>query len=271
MLKDRLPPKYLGLASRGFAAAALLALAACGDEEAPAPEASSTSQVPSASVQANASWLDLAPCGQPQTGAVHYRVGGAVVVLEQAIVQRVVLSQGSLTQEIDPAKPLGDQLPKGTGCADNPLSVAGVITRSEFQSDLLEGSVTLFPVIPELIGSYQQVVTQLREQRPANACQDEQDGLLICFGQERQNDVATDVAYVIAADTNIRLATGGPLFARCEIQEGRPVGCNLGDAASQQIFYDATLRRTPTSAADLKAAHDQVREKFAAFRNAGNT
>lgn len=271
MLNDRLPLKFLALPARGLAAAALLALAACGDEETPAPQASSTSQVPAAQAKSNINWLDLAPCGQPQTGAVHYRIGGAVLVLEQAIVRRVILTQSRLTQGIDPSKSLGEQLPKGTGCADNPLDVAGVVTKSGFETDLLEGSVTLFPLLPDLIVSYQRVITQLLNERPSNACQAEQDGLLICFGQERQNDIATDVAYVIATDPSKNLATGGPLFARCEIREGRPVGCNLGDAASQQIFYDATLARTPSSDIDLKTAHDQIRQKFGAVRPVGDS
>lgn len=269
MLHDRLCKTTTGSVTRAIAALALLTLAACGDESAEAPQASPTANAPDATT--NASWLDLTPCGQPQTGAVHYNIGGAVVVLEQAIVRRVVLNQNALTAQVDPAKPLAAQLPPGTGCTDNPLEVAGVITTSEFQSDLLEGSVTLFPVIPDLIVSYQRVVTQLRDERPENACQAEQEGLLVCFGQERQNDTTTDVAYVIATDPQKKLATTGPLFARCEIQGGQPVGCNLGDAASQQVFFDASLRRLPRSGDDLQAAHLQVRQKFGAVRNAGSS
>ncbi|MEM7239403.1 MAG: hypothetical protein AAF317_12410 [Pseudomonadota bacterium] len=263
MTGHALTPRKIGSATRIAAVAAMVVLAACDDETAKQaqPTASSTEQA--GALASNASWLDLSTCGQPPTGTVNYQLGGTSISISQALVRRVILPKTDATKNIDPAKPLAVQVPPGTGCPDAPLQIAAVMTSSQFATDLLEGSVTMFPVAPGLVENYSKVVTQLRSQRPENACQAEKDGLIVCFGQEKQGEATTDVAYVIASSPQANLNSGAPLFARCEIQDSKPVGCNLGDLASPQVFYDATLARLPRSAADLQAAHRAVNQQFA--------
>lgn len=263
MTGHALIPRSTRSIARFAAVAALAVLAACDEETAQQtqPQASSTAQA--GTLASNASWLDLSACGQPPTGTVTYQLGNTSINLSQGIVRRVILPQSEATRNIDPNKPLAVQVPAGTGCPSKPLPIAAVVTSSQFSTDLLEGSVTMFPVAPGLVENYSKVVTQLRAQRPENACQTEQDGLIVCFGQEKQGKSITDVAYVIASSPSVNLNTGAPLFARCEIADGKPVGCNLGDLASPQIFYDATLARLPRSAADLQAAHRAVNQQFA--------
>ncbi|MEM7178039.1 MAG: hypothetical protein AAGD47_09710 [Pseudomonadota bacterium] len=250
------------------AIACLGALSACGDETAKeaTPTVSSTEQAAAnnAGVASNPNWLDLSSCGQPPTGVVNYLLGNTEISLNQGIVRRVFLPQTAETQNLDPEKPLATQVSPGTGCPDKPLQVVGIVTASQFETDLLEGSVTMFPAVPALVENYAKVVGRLQDERPENSCQVEKDGLLVCFGQEKQGETSTDVAYMIATDPALRLNSGAPLFARCEIRDGKPVGCNLGDLASSRVFYDATLSRLPQSASDLQAAHRAINQKFAA-------
>lgn len=267
---NRLFPGFppTGTIAKLSAIACLAVLAACGDEATneASPAASSTEQATAnnAVLSSNSNWLDLSSCGQPPTGVVNYLLGGTELSINQGIVRRVILPQNAENQGLDPAKPLATQVAPGTGCPDKPLPVVGIVTASEFESDLLEGNVTMFPALPALVENYAKVVGRLRTERPENSCQAEKDGLLICFGQEKQGEASTDVAYMIATDPALKLNSGAPLFARCEIRDGKPVGCNLGDLASSQVFYDATLARLPRSASDLQAAHQAINQKFAA-------
>lgn len=257
---------------------AILALAACADggTTTASPETGSStgaatgatgttgSAQATASGDQNPSWLNLAPCGQPQDGIVHYQIGGTAVALPQSIVRRIVLLNTPETQAIDQTRPLADQLEAGLGCENKPLPLGGVITQSPYETDLLEGNVSLFPIPTALIQNYQQLITQLQRDRPANACQDPQGDLLLCFGQETVGETTKDVLYLISTDANEKLNFQAPLFARCEIRDRKPVGCNLGDLANPQIFFDATLARLPNSTADLRTAHRAVFQKFGA-------
>ncbi|MBY8978174.1 hypothetical protein KHP62_20355 [Rhodobacteraceae bacterium NNCM2] len=267
MLEFTLTSRSFGHMARVLMLTSVGALAACGDEETkeatPAASATEAANANTAALSSNSNWLDLSSCGQPPTGTVNYLLGGTELSISQAIVRRVILPKTPENEKLDPQKPLATQVAPGTGCPDKPLPIVGVVTKSSFETDLLEGSVTMFPVAPGLVANYSKVVQDLRNKRPANSCQQEKDGLLVCFGQEKQGETTTDVAYVIVTDQSMNLNSGAPLFARCEIREGKPVGCNLGDLASSQVFYDATLARLPRSAADLRAAHQTVNKQFA--------
>ncbi|MEM7505461.1 MAG: hypothetical protein AAF415_01850 [Pseudomonadota bacterium] len=263
--------KRIGLLGAAF----VLALGACAQNTATeaGPDSGTTAtgsggaaSTGAAAQQANPNWLDLSACNQQQDNLVHYQISGTAVALPQQIVRRLVLVDSPETAQIDRQKPLAAQLARGTGCPDKPLPIGGVITDSEYQSDLLEGNVSLFATPTALLQNYGQLITDLQDRRPSNACQPPQGDLILCFGQENLNGEATDILYIITADKQQKLNFGAPLFTRCEIRERKPVGCNLGDLASPEVFFDATLARLPTSTADLRAAHNNVMTQFAGGR-----
>ncbi|MEL6476547.1 MAG: hypothetical protein AAFR17_04405 [Pseudomonadota bacterium] len=248
--------------------ASLLALGACGNE--PVTQASPSSEAPAtaATAAANPSWLDLTACdGRP--GLVHYNIGGAEVALPQQIVRRLVLLETEATANVDREKPLAPQVPRGTGCAGNPLPVGGVLTQSQFDSDLLDGNVWLATVARPLLENYSKVIGDLQSRRPSNACQAQGD-LLFCSGQENFRGQTTDVVYAIASQANEKMNFGAPLYVRCEVRDSQVAGCNLGDAFSPQVFFDATLSRLPRSTADIRAAHTAIARQFSAARPAGS-
>lgn len=256
--------KRIGLLGMAF----VLALGACAQNTATeaGPDSGSAAGAGNATQQANPNWLDLTACDQSRADLVHYQISGTAISLPQQIVRRLVLLNTSETAQIDQQKPLAGQLARGTGCPDKPLPIGGVITDSEYQSDLLEGNVSLFATPTALLQNYGQLITDLQSSRPANACQPPQGDLILCFGQENLNGQATDVLYIITTDTGQKLNFGAPLFTRCEIRDRKPVGCNLGDLASPEVFFDATLSRLPTSTADLRAAHNDIMTQFAGGR-----
>ena len=247
---------------------AAVALGACAEnagDSASAPAASSGAAGAAVDPAQNPNWLDLSGCAGNQS-IVHYRIGAQPIQLPQSIVRRLILLEAGATANIDREKPLVQQVPKGTGCADQPLPVGGAITQSNFDSDLLEGTVTLFATPASLVENYGKLITRLHKERPSNACQPAEGDLFLCFGQEQQRGKTANVLYVITA-TDQKLNFGAPAFARCEIQGGKPVGCNLGDIVSPELFFDATLSRLPRSTADLRAAHSAILKQFGVSRS----
>lgn len=249
-------------------------LAACAEdrvqEAGPSESSSAAASAPSgsqagqpAAAQQNPNWLDLSPCGRGPRDLAHYNVAGTEVSVPQGIVARLLLVEAPDLPPLDQSKPLAGQVEAGFGCPSRPFPVAGIVTRSSYETELLQGTVSLFPIPRGLTENYRQLITQLRDQQPTNACQKPEGDLLLCAGQERLNNEAENVLYVISTDPGATLAFGAPLFARCELENNQPVGCNLGDRANPAIFFDATLARLPRSTADLRAAHDAVRSRFA--------
>ena len=268
------------ITTRTSIASALLgifALAACGNEPttSAAPQAGSQPSAAATGTAVDPSqnpfWLNTAGCSTGDKRFVHYSLGGQEIAFPQQIVRRLVLLNQAPTDNIDESKPLSVQVPDGTGCVDNPLAIGGVVTRSRLDNELLEGTVTLFGNPNQLVRDYGELITDLQTRRPKTACQDPQGDLLLCFGKENLRGNSTDVLYIITTSASEKLNFGAPLFTRCEIQDNKPVGCNLGDLASRAIFVDATLSRLPRNTAELRAAHDVLLGQFGARQNAAGS
>ncbi|MEM8697522.1 MAG: hypothetical protein AAGF44_00030 [Pseudomonadota bacterium] len=259
--------------------ALLLALGACADQPVTeaAPQTGATANATGGTGDAaaagaaatNPNWLDLSACTGGRPGLVHYTISGVGVSLPQPIVRQLVLLEDGPTANLDRDRPLAAQVARGTGCADNPLPVGGVLTRSQFEADLLEGNVWLAGLARPLLENYAQVIGDLQTRRPENSCQTQND-LLFCSGQENFRGQTANVVYAISTDPGQRMNFGAPLYVRCEVRDGQVAGCNMGDAVNPQVFFDATLARIPRSTQDIRSAHTAILRQFSAAPPAGS-
>jgi len=251
--------------------AASALLAACEPQQTgpddPAPQTQANAQAgtpPQAGDRIN-----LAQCDRPSNGRVHFRLGQTVLAVPADAVRDAI--PANLTPPIDQAQvkqALQAQAAQGGGCPGKPIDASLLLVETDLGHPLLQGSIGLLATPPDGISGPFTEVTRTLQQEPTENCRDIGGGLIGCVGAETRGDRRTPVMYVIATDPAARLATGGPLAARCVLNEGdnKVRGCSLVDQLPGQIAFDATLAPGTYSAEGLREARARVAATVGALR-----
>ncbi|MEM7058686.1 MAG: hypothetical protein AAF557_13935 [Pseudomonadota bacterium] len=259
----------------------LAALAACADggqeSETPAAEASnsqtaaaSNSQTAAAATgqgQQGQDRVNLAQCTQDTNGRVFFQVGATTMSIPAPSVRDAIPS--SLNPPINKEavrKELQSQAAAGGGCPGKPIAASLLILQDDLGHPLLDGRIGLLGTPPEGVTAQFSQVTRNLQQNPTENCRDLGGDLLGCVGTETRGNAQTQVMYVIARDPGQRMASGGPLAARCVLKESKVQGCNLVDQLPGNVAFDATLKAGTYTTDGLRAAREAAAAKVNSYR-----
>ena len=257
-------------ALRALSVGVVALLAACADgpsEGESSPTAAAPSQ-PSASTpaqpstnanpaQPNQDRINLAKCSQPADGKVFFQVGQSVLgVPAQAIRDAIPsnlkppISKEAVKQELQ------NQAATGGGCPEKPIDARLLMVQAAPTHPLLDGNIGLLGNPPaDLTDQFAQLTRNLQN-NPTENCRDIGDQLLGCIGTENRGNAQTQVMYVVTTNRQEKLASGGPLAARCVLNDGKVRSCNLVDKVPGNIAFDATLKAGSYTLAGLRSARD---------------
>ncbi|MEM8991191.1 MAG: hypothetical protein AAGD08_12330 [Pseudomonadota bacterium] len=230
----------------GAAAAAAAPQVAAAESAAPAAPAEAEAPVRVTPAQASGPAFDLSSCREEADRRLHARIGGAVFALPAEKILRLVPAGGAAGQ--------GAVAP-GDGCPDRPVGVDVVLIGDALDAPSLLGPMGLRNVAPRDRG-FAEVVTGLQQEQPAEACKPAGEGLIQCFGTERNGERVTPVLYLISTRGDQRLAMGAPLTARCIIDaESQSIrGCGVLDMAGDGVMFEASLAPGTYTTETLQAA-----------------
>lgn len=227
------------------------ALAACAAEtgETDAPDATasaggSTVQADGAAAPAQAAEgsdqaaagpeLDLSNCSRPPERRVHVRVANSVLALPAENLARLIPSSAGQGGSLEVAP--------GLGCPEQPLDAALVLMGQVQADPILDGGIGLRA--PEASDQrFSEVTARLQREQPEGGCREAAPELLGCFGNETRQGRTQPVLYLVTTRGDARLASGGPLAARCLLDaEGTTVlGCGVSDIAKNGVVFEAAL------------------------------
>lgn len=259
--------------SRASAVFAFGFLAACGSDGTSTNETTATTattQQQNSPAVASSDRISLAQCTQPAGGNVFFRVGDAVFRIPGSNVRDAIPS--SLQPPInkgDVKSELQRQAAAGGGCPEKPIDTRLLMLQTNLDHPLLDGTVGLLATPPEgLTATFSKVTRQL-QQRPNQNCKQVGADLIGCVGTETRGTVETQVMYVISTDTTQNLASGGPLAARCVLDQGNVRGCNMVDQLPGNVAFDVTLKAGNYTVASLRSARDTAAARITALRQGG--
>ncbi|MEM9140024.1 MAG: hypothetical protein AAGB15_09345, partial [Pseudomonadota bacterium] len=224
-------------------------LAACGGDASPPATSSqaATAQQPqqqSTGAQGTSpNRISVAQCAQPSNGTVFFKVGDAVFGMPgQSVRDAIPASLQPPIRKEDVKNELQRQAAAGGGCPEKPIDARLLMVQTNLDHPLLDGTVGLLATPPEgLTAAFSRVTRQL-QQNPTENCQPLGTDLIRCVGAERRGTVETPVMYVISTDTSQRMASGGPLAARCVLEDDAIRGCNMVDQLPGNVAFDVTLK-----------------------------
>ncbi|MEO1490967.1 MAG: hypothetical protein AAFV19_02300 [Pseudomonadota bacterium] len=251
-------------ASIGFAA--VLALSACADGGSDTTTATASTQQPAATAQQGTPQastgqattprkrINISNCSQPADEKVFFKVGGARLgVPSGVIVEAIPSTLRPPIRKEDATRELERQAANGAGCPEAPLDTVLLVINDRFAHPLLEGTAGLVRATPGMTEQFA-ALTEKLQQEPTNNCRELSGDLLACVGTETLRNRETPVMYVITTDRSQKLNTGGPLAARCTLQERKIQGCNLIDTLPGDLTVDVTLNPGTYTTADLAGA-----------------
>jgi len=249
-------PSFSPSLVRAAALAALVAVAGCSADkpEAAAP-AGEKPEAAAAAAEANA--IGLRACPDASDGRIHFKVADVVLAVPSPIISDAV--PAGLTPPItreQVAAALTARVGNGEGCPGKPLAVGLLLLKGKIKDPLLDGSIGLLALPPGGITKRFASETQRLQAKPGPNCQKLSDDLIGCIGTERRGDTTTEVMYVITTDRTQKMASGGPLAARCVLRDRAIAGCNMVDDLPGGMAIDASLKSGTYTTASLRAALD---------------
>lgn len=248
----------------GLLLGAPLFLSACASDGGDGTQTAAADPGQQAADAAPGKRVNLAQCQQPSNGAVFFTVGSATMGIPAEAVRDAIptsLKGGFAKEDIRPE--LQRQAATGGGCPEKPIQVRFLNWQSEPTSPLLTKNISIAAAPKGALGQLAQVTTQLQAQ-PTQNCKDLGGDLIGCVGTETKRDrasgqeIQTQVMYVVTTDRSAKMASGGPLSARCVLDEGKIVLCSLVDEIRGNAAYDVTLKPGKYTTAGLIAARDEV-------------
>lgn len=261
--------KYVQHTIRAVSVGMIALLAACADGE-DAGNGTETAAAPQAaapSTPQNSDRINLANCSQDTNGQVFFQVGSSVLRVPAPNIRDAIPS--SLRPPInkeDVKKELQSQAASGGGCPEKPIAASLLIIQDDLGHPLLEGRIGLLGVPPQgLTARFAQVTSNLQK-NPTENCRKVGDDLIGCVGTETRGNVQTQVMYVITTDPNQRMSSGGPLSARCVLENGEVQGCNLVDQLDGNVAFDATLKAGNYTVEGLRTARETAIAKVNGLR-----
>lgn len=229
-------------AQRAGALAVVGLIAACADNPAPEQPVATTQPAQQAAAAGDHVQIQMSQCATPAEGNVDISVGDAVLRVPAGVIEDAIPTgmQTPLKKEAVRAE-VQARVSSGAGCPGQPLKTALLLVKPQPPHPLLEGSIALLRSNPgSITRQFTEVTSKLRD-TPSQNCRDLSGNLLACVGTESRGERETNVMYVISRDRNVALNTGGPLAARCVLQEQQVAGCNLVDQVAGNVTIDITL------------------------------
>lgn len=250
----------------------IAALAACADggkkDEASSPEATNTQQqTVAAATPGSEDRVNLSQCADGTNGRVFFQIGATTLSVPGPTVRDAIpaslsppLNKEAVKQELQ------SQAAAGGGCPGKPISANLLVLQDDLDHPLLDGRIGLLSTPPQgVTGQFAEVTGNLQK-KPTQNCRQMGADLLGCLGRETRGNVQTQVMYVITTDQSARMASGGPLAARCVLKENQVQGCNLVDQLPGNIAFDATLKAGTYTTAGLRAARNAAVAKVNSYR-----
>ena len=200
----------------------------------------------------------MSGCRQQPGNNVHFQVGSAKLAVPQSAIRNIspVDAKPNASAEQITAQ-IVDKLAKGSGCPENPMAANIVVVQSTVTNPLLAGRIAILRrPSAKAIEGFAKLTRQLQDKRPENNCRPASADLIACFGAEQARNGTTQVMYLVTTDRNQNLSTGGPLAARCVLQDRKVVRCGVLDVLNGGIAIDATLKGGKYSTASLRGARD---------------
>lgn len=259
---------------RGLMAGALM-LAGCAEEAstgATSQPANPAAQAGAASAAAAAAASDsqlirMAQCSTPAAGTVSFRIGQGTLRIPANVVQDAIPTgmQAPLKKEAVRAE-VQARVASGAGCPEKPLDTTLLLVRDDLGHPLLEGSLAMLRAAPgDITRQFAELTERLRTQ-PSQNCRDLSEDLLACVGTENRAGRETPVMYVISKDRSVRMNTGGPLAARCVLENQAIQGCNIVDQIDGNITIDITLNAGDYTSSSLDQARRAALARLASWR-----
>lgn len=233
------------IAKRTGALAIVSLIAACADSPAPEQPAATTQSAQPAQQATPAGddvQIQMAQCATPAQGNVEIGVGDTVLRVPAGVIEDAIPTgmQAPLKKEAVRAE-VQSRVAAGAGCPGQPLQTALLLVKPQPPHPLLEGTIALLRSNPgSITRQFAELTSGLRD-KPSQNCRDLAGDLLACIGTEKRGERETAVMYVISKDRGLVLNTGGPLAARCILQEQQVAGCNLVDQVAGNVTMDITL------------------------------
>jgi len=244
--------------------AALFAVAACASDKpepaaatpAPAAAPAQAATDPAATPVANA--IGLKACPKASDGRIHFKIADATLAVPSPIISDAVPAglKPPITEE-QVAAELTAQTGKGYGCPGKPLDTGFLFLKGKLDHPLLDGSIRLLSLPPGGITTRFATLTRRLQENPGKNCQPLEgvDDLIGCRGTERRGGGQdTQVLYVITTNKAEKMASGGPLAARCVLGDKAIKGCNLVDLLPGGMVIDVGLNSGQYTTAGLRAA-----------------
>ena len=256
--------------------AGLLLLAACADEGATAPDAqtqtaANTQQAASsegaASTAVDGERVRMPQCTPPSEGRVSFTIGSTVLRVPSNVIENTVPTglTGPLKREAVRAD-VQTRVARGEGCPATPLDAALLLVRDDLGHPLLQGNIGFVRTAQNSVtNQFSQLTTQLRD-NPTGRCRPQNGDLLACPGTETKEGRETRVLYLISTDKSARMASGGPLFARCLLADQGIQGCAMFDQLGNGATYDATLNAGQYTSESLKEVQKVVAGRITAWQ-----
>lgn len=244
MYLTRTPKLSPKLSPLSLLAAAALTLAACADQGTggDAPDASATATAPAAAPTDGDTRVGLSKCREPENGRVHFRVGQTVFAVPPRTIKETIptgLTPPYTPQTVKAA--LERQTATGAGCPEKPLDLLVLAVKTDLGDPLLEGTIGFLATNPDQLSTGYAGVTDKLQQNPPQDCQRMGGELLACAGTESAGNRQAQVMYLITQNRALRMNSGGPLAARCAMNEGKVQGCNIIDRGPDGVIFDAIL------------------------------
>lgn len=253
-------------------------LAGCADENA-APAAANETQASQSQTQSStaqstapqngtaATRINIKQCAQPVGDKVFFKIGGAQLgVPGGVIVEAIPSALRPPIKKEDATRELERQAANGGGCPERPLDTVLLIINERFAHPLLEGTAGLVRAAPGATAQFAELTRQL-QQKPTQNCRQLNGELLACVGTETRGNRETPVMYVITTNKSQNLNTGGPLAARCTLQDKKVEGCKLIDTLPGGLTIDVTLNAGTYTTADLAGARNAALQQINSYVN----
>ncbi len=220
-----------------------------------------------ASSGTGATIINITKCSQPIGNKIFFKVGAAQLgIPSSVIVEAIPSSLRPPIKKEDATRELERQAAAGAGCPDRPLEAVLLVVNERFGHPLLEGTAGLVRAAPGATAQFAQLTQQL-QQKPTQNCKPLSGELLACVGTETRGSRETPVMYVITTNASEKLNTGGPLAARCTLQETKIQGCNLIDTLPGGLTVDVTLNAGTYTTADLAGARAAALRQIGTYTN----
>lgn len=181
-------------------------------------------------------WFDPKVCARPAGRKLYVRIGSAVLALPLENVRALMPSQ--ISRMTGSAGKVMMRIGRTAGCPEAPFPTVAV-TLLEVKN--VGTGMIVLSATPDNAAAFD---AQLAKIRDSGSCPSASPGLIYCKGSRTTASGRQEVAYVIAADPDMRQTSGGPLRALC-ILEGAE-RCSVLDDLPGGVRFELAVGKAPS-------------------------